>query len=125
MGRLELQFLDTRLLLERLAGRLAHDSERRTEFRTGRLNVFELVHLLLKAGKKAVAKQAYDDLADFTEELTESRIFGAARLRIIHAGLSYADAAAYVTARELGAVLVTSEENLARLPGVRRVQLPL
>lgn len=88
---------------------------------TGILNVFELVHFYLKRREPKAAEVAYSHLGPRAKELTKDRIFEASRLRVrLHdRGLSYADAAGYVTARDLGALFLTTDRGFQGLPGVR------
>lgn len=91
--------------------------------RTGILNVLELVHLLLKRGERAAANAAYEKYEPVVEGLSRKRIFESSRIRVQHSdrGLSYADAAGYATAREIGALFMTTDRGFAGLPGVRIV----
>lgn len=118
MARVAVEYLDTPALLRRMANPPTVSEE---GFHTGILNLFEAVHDLLLRGRDAEAGRVFDRLGLFAEPLTRMRIFEASRLRVKqkHRGLSYADAAGYVTARELGAVFVTTDRGFEGLPGVR------
>jgi len=123
MGQRLILFLDTPVLLRRLAQ--PSTAESGADVQTGLLNLYELVHLLIRQGKGKLAEEAYDRLSGVAQGLTRPRIFEASRLRArLHdRGLSYADAAGYVTARELGAVFVTTDRGFAGLPGVKIVPM--
>ena len=118
MGRLTAEFLDTPVLLQALAGAAREDLR---PAQTGVLNVFEVVHALIQRGKEPLLNRVFDRLQAGAQALTRRRMVEASRLRIRHKdrGLSYADAAGYVTARELGAVFVTTDRGFRGLPGVR------
>lgn len=115
MGRHVAPFLDTPVLLRRMVGHPAAEP-----FTTGILNLFEVVHILVRRGEQRAAGSAFDMIRPLAHELNRQRIFEASRLRVRHMdrGLSYADTAGYVTARELGARFVTSDRGFAGLPGV-------
>lgn len=93
------------------------------EVATGLLNLFELVHVLIRLRRTGGAELAFDRLAPVAQGLSRRRIFEASRLRarLQDRGLSYADAAGYVTARELGALFVTTDAGFRGLAGVRIV----
>lgn len=121
MGRLTTEFLDTPVLLHSLAGATTEDPH---PAQTGVLNVFEVVHALIQRGKEPLLHRIFDRLESGAQALTKRRMVEASRLRVRHKdrGLSYADAAGYVTARELGAVFVTTDRGFQGLPGVRLLE---
>src|SRR5688572_28473749 len=105
MARLSPEFWDTRVLLDWI---LRSEGSRPADVRYGILNVFEAAQNLLEDAGMPLAKRAVHMLLPSAEPLTDRRILAASNLRIRerHRGLSYADAAGYVAARELGAVFV-------------------
>ena len=120
MARLGPEFWDTRVLLDWV---LRSDGSKPAEVHYGILNVFEAVQNLIEDAGMPLARQAVQMLLPWAEPLTERRILGASNLRIRerHRGLSYADAAGYITARELGAVFVTTDSGFKGLPGTKIV----
>jgi predicted nucleic acid-binding protein len=112
------------LLLARVTAHLEAQEREESAFTTGILNLFELVHVLTRGGQHRAAEIAYDALVPVSENLTRRRIFDASRLRarLQGRGLSYADAAGYVTAREIGATFVTTDRGFRGLPGVKIVE---
>lgn len=91
--------------------------------RTGIMNVYEVVQNMLVGADVRAASLALEALFPKAEPLTRSRIVEGSRLRLRerHRGLSYADAAGYVTAVELRAVFVTTDKGFKGLPHVRIV----
>ncbi len=121
MGQRLSLFLDTPVLARWVAGESALVPPDEDVVITGVLNLFELVHLLTKRGATRGAEAAFATWESNAQGLTRTRIFEASRLRVRlrDRGLSYADAAGYVTARELGAAFLTTDRGFQGLPGVR------
>jgi len=120
MARLTAEFWDTRVILQRIHG---NDADLGVNARTGIMNLYEAVHnTLLRQGKRE-ARGLLAILGNTIEELSHERILAASEFRVRekHRGLSYADAAGYVTARELNAVFVTTDKAFKGLPGVKIV----
>lgn len=122
MARLEPEFWDTPVLLRRFAADPVADP---IPVITGIRNVCEAVHRLLVERQDSEATTLLQTLPSVAQDLTPHRILSASQLRIRekHRGLSVADAAGYVTARELGARFVTTDRGFDGLPGTRRVRV--